>query len=345
MPTALRAACAIGALALLLQPAGAAARYTLVVLSHADRSVYELDPDSGRILHRVQLPADPRDAAISPDGNQIYVSLPAAGTIQTIDARSFTLAGRIDSRAFAARPAPAGLALTSDGTTLYAGAGDGLVEVDLASHLTRRWERGLLPDGLFQIQPGSDWLYFPTGNTNRVIVFDTSTHRRTAVLRVNGDPADVGFAPNGDVWFSEDRDGTATVASSMTHRVQQVVRTGGRGASRIAVSPDGRYVAVTHAASQDVALIDARARRLLGVVATGRGPGFPVFSADSARLFVMNRGAGDVAVVDVSRRTVVARWKAGTDPFGGGLRYLAHPQPPAAVAGGAPARRPGHPLH
>jgi YVTN family beta-propeller protein len=45
-----------------------------------------------------------------------------------------------------------------------------------------------------------------------------------------------------------------------------------------------------------------------------------LFSPDSSKLYVMNSGSGDVAVIDVKSRAVVARHKVGTDPFGGALK-------------------------
>ena len=52
-------------------------------------------------------------------------------------------------------------------------------------------------------------------------------------------------------------------------------------------------------------------------VQLGRGPGFPLFSPDSSKLYVLNSGSGDVAVIDMKTRAVTARYKVGTDPFGG----------------------------
>ncbi len=330
---------ALGALALVLMPPAAAApRYAVIALSHADHTVYELDPDSGAILHHVVVPGEPGAAAIAPDGGTIYVTMPTRGSIQAIDARTFSLAGRIDSRYFTPRRATASglgsLDLNSAGTKLYVGVGQpsaaSLVEVDLKSRLTRKFDLGLKGGQAFQIQPGTDWLYYPFREADRVVVFDTTLGRRTATFPVKGGPGSVGFAPNGDVWFHGDRDGTVTIVSSMTNRIQRVLRTGGRGAGRIAVSPDGHYAASTRAGSQEVVLIDARTKRVLGSVRTGKGPAFPLFSPDGARLFVMTSGDGAIVVIDVTARKVTARWKVGTDPFGGGLRYLARRRPPAA---------------
>ena len=52
----------------------------------------------------------------------------------------------------------------------------------------------------------------------------------------------------------------------------------------------------------------------------GKGPGFPLFSPDSTKLYVMNSGEGDVAVIDVATQKVIARHKVGVNPFGGAVK-------------------------
>jgi YVTN family beta-propeller protein len=76
-----------------------------------------------------------------------------------------------------------------------------------------------------------------------------------------------------------------------------------------------------------VALIDARTKQVAATIPLGRGPGFPVFSPDGSRLYVMNSGGGDVAVIDTVEKRVVARHKVGVNPFGGGLRTSASSPP------------------
>jgi YVTN family beta-propeller protein len=316
------AAALVGAVAL-LRPAAAASRFTLIVLSHGNHTVYEVDPDSGRTLHTVVVPGAPDDAAIAPDGRTIYVTIP--GAVTTIDAGTFRASGTLASLPRSATPN--GLALTDDGTTLYAGVEGGgqssLIAVDVATKKTRTVETGLAGGASFGIQPGSNKLYYPFPAKNTMLAFDSDAGEKLATVPVKGGPADVGFAPNGDVWVQGDGDGSVAVVSSFTDKVQQVIRTTGRGAGRIAVSPSGQYAASTHAGSQDVTVFNARTRQVSGTVHLGQGPAFPVFSADSTKLFVMNRGAGDVAVIDTRQLKVIARWKIGREPFGGGLRYFA----------------------
>jgi YVTN family beta-propeller protein len=105
--------------------------------------------------------------------------------------------------------------------------------------------------------------------------------------------------------------------------VKAVIPTGGTGAGRIAVSPDGKFAASTHSGSGDVALIDTATRSVVAAIPLGKGPGFPLFSPDSAKLYVMNAGEGDVAVIDVAAKKVSARHKVGVNPFGGAIRPVA----------------------
>ena len=219
------------------------------------------------------------------------------------------------------------MALTSDGGKLYIGVENaevpGVVVYDVkAGRVLRKIDLLLRGGHYLQIQPKTDKLYYPFRNDNRVVVVDTKTDRITGIIPVEGGPVGVAFAPNGEVWIHEDGDGSVTVIDSAADRVTKVIPTGGKGAGRMAVSPDGRYAASTHSDSEDVAVIDAAAKTIAATVKIGKGPGFPVFSPDSATLYVMNSGMGDVVAVDLKTMSVAKRHKVGTDPFGGGLRVV-----------------------
>ena len=53
----------------------------------------------------------------------------------------------------------------------------------------------------------------------------------------------------------------------------------------------------------------------------GRGPGFPLFSPASDKLYVMNSAMGDLVVLDLRTMAEEARYEVGVDPFGGTIRY------------------------
>jgi YVTN family beta-propeller protein len=335
------AAFALAGTALLI---GQGPGHTLIVLSHNNHTAYEVNMSNGQILHEFVAPDQAHEAAISADGTTIYASVPAAALVEIIDARTFKEKGRIETDYFKRSPqarragrdgsppgppntsaSPHGMALNNDGSKLYIGTENadvsGVVVYDTRAGKVLKKIDLLLEGGHYlAIQPGTDKLYYPHRTDNRVVVIDTKTDRITKIIPVAGGPVGVAFAPNGEVWLHEDGDGSVTVLDSKKDEVIKIIQTGGTGAGRMAVSPDGRYAASPHGTTQDVAIIDAVNKTVLTNLKIGKGPGFPVFSPDSTKLYVMESGNGDVVVVDVKALTVSARYKIGTDPIGGGLR-------------------------
>lgn len=309
--------------------------HTILVLSHRNHTAYELDPESGKILHEYKAPNQPHEATVSPDGRRVFVAVPQGPTVDVLEGETLQRVARVESPEFSRTPvqtpngpnssaAPHGIAVTEDGAKVYVGLENadvpGVVVIDAKANKVVRKIDLLLQGGHYlAIQPKTGKLYYPHRDDDRVVVLDTKTDRVLRIVPVKGGPVGVAFRPNGEVWLHEDGDGSVTVLDA-NDKVVQVIPTGGTGAGRIAVSPDGKYAASTHGGTQDVALIDTESRAVVASVKLGRGPGFPLFSPDSTRLYVMNSGSGDVAVIDVKSRAVTARHKVGTDPFGGALK-------------------------
>ena len=121
--------------------------------------------------------------------------------------------------------------------------------------------------------------------------------------------------------------GVVTVIDGKKDEVSKVIQTEGKGAGRMAVSPDGKWAASTHATSEDVAVIDAMKKEVVANVRIGKGPGFPVFSPDSTKLFSMNYYEDNVTVIDLAQLKVVATYPVGKGPFGGGIRFRSEGRP------------------
>jgi YVTN family beta-propeller protein len=321
------------AAAVVAAPALAAAQpHTIVALSHSDNTAYELDPDSGKILNTFTAVNQPHEGVASADGKTFYAAIPNGPHVVILDATTFKERWKIESEFFrSSRPngsaSPHGIAMTSDGSKLYVGLENadvpGIVVYDTKANKVLKKIDVVLAGGHFlAIQPKTDKLYYPMREDNRVLVIDTKTDKIVKIIPIEGGPVGVGFAPNGDVWIHNDRDGAVHVIDGSKDAVVKTLINLGKGAGRMAVSPDGKWAASTHGGTQDVAIINAVTKEVTATVAIGRGPGFPVFSPDSSKLYVMNSGAGDVAVIDLGAMKVTARHKVGVNPFGGGLRLL-----------------------
>src|SRR6266700_7733869 len=81
-----------------------ASDHTLIVLSHTNHTVYELDPATGKVLHEFVAPDQPHEAAITADGGTIFASIPMAAFVEIIDGRTFNEKGRIESEYFKRTP-------------------------------------------------------------------------------------------------------------------------------------------------------------------------------------------------------------------------------------------------
>jgi YVTN family beta-propeller protein len=320
--------------------------HTLIALSHATHGVYELDPATGKILQQFIAPGELHEAAISPDGRTIFVSVPGERLVEIIDATTFKEKGRIETELFKrSKPRPGqegpgrrgmsawphGLALNNDGSKLYVSLEDadvpGFVVYDVKTgKATKKIDTELRGGHYMQVQPGSDKMYFPHSNDNRVVVVDTKTDKITKVIPVQGRPVGIAFAPNREVWVQGDEDGSVTVIDSKTDEVVKVIQTDGKkGEGRIAVSPDGRWVGSTHVASGDVTIIDGQTKKVVATIPLGKGQLTPHFSPDSTKLYVLNADDA-LCVVDVTTAKVIARSKLESGPFGlgGGVRVRAN---------------------
>ena len=169
-----------------------------------------------------------------------------------LETAGFTEIGRIESPFFKSSRAngsasPHGIALTGDGNKLYIG----LENADSPDRRLRHegeqgppQNRRRAPGWHFlAIQPGTDKLYYPMRDDNRVLVIDTKTDAITKIITVNGGPVGVGFAPNGEVWIHCDGDGSVAVIDGKRDSVVATVKNLGQGPGRTAVSAtaNGRH--------------------------------------------------------------------------------------------------------
>jgi YVTN family beta-propeller protein len=317
--------------AVFLGPFFAAAQpHTVVALSHTDFTAYEIDPASGAVLKTFKAAEQPHEGVASPDGSTYYVAVPNGPHVAVLDGATFAQKAIVASPYFtSSRPnksaSPHGIAVTDDGRRVYVGLENadvpGIVVIDTATNTVLKKIDVVLKGGHFlAMQPRTGKLYYPMREDHRVLVLDTATDTIVKIIPIEGGPVGVGFAPNGEVWIHNDHDGAVHIIDSRTDTVVHTMKNLGTGAGRMAVSADGRFAASTHGGTEDVALIDARARTVLARIPLGKGPAFPIFSPDGGKLYVMSYGTGDLAVIDTATRRVVARHKAGVTPFGGSLR-------------------------
>ena len=92
----------------------------------------------------------------------------------------------------------------------------------------------------------------------------------------------------------------------------------GRAPAGVAAHPDGTTVFVAERDDDSVAVVDARARRVMARVRVGNHPFALLYDAPRSRLYALNVQSNDVSVVDmreIRRPAVIATVKVGKAPY------------------------------
>lgn len=84
----------------------------------------------------------------------------------------------------------------------------------------------------------------------------------------------------------------------------------------VAVSPDGKAIAIGDAASGGALLLDSATLKVTAKIAAAATPGGVVWSSTGTKLFLADQEASAVDVIDVVHRRVVARIPVGQGPYG-----------------------------
>ncbi len=283
--------------ALALSPDG-----RLLVTSGLTRELVVVDPRSGAILQRVAFPAGTVPAAapvsegildvdrkaqlsytgltFSPDGTRIYLAN-VGGDIKVFAVDRKRAVSPLTSFALPAANAPgraneipAGLALSADGTKLYVAGNlsNTLIELDAGSgRLLRQWPVGVAPFAVVLAQgkayvsnwggrrPDADSATGPIGRGGRVRVDERSIASEGSVSIIA-----LGAAP------------AAAAAKEIV--------LGPHACAEVA-SPDGRWVVVASAGSDELAVIDTRRDEVAERLTARQRPGDPFGAQPDALAF------------------------------------------------------------
>src|SRR5438067_8204197 len=218
----------------------------------------------------------------SPAPSLVFVSNELARTITVIDAATRRPISQIPVPG-----RPRGIAVTSDGRTLFvalsdtlrmrAGPADGIIAIDIATQrIVERLPAGTDPEQ-FALSPDRRWIYASNEDAGTATALDVQARRIGAHFVV-------GLEPEG-----------------------------------VAVSPDGRWVYVTGETSNTVTVIDTRSQRVVASFLVDSRPRAATFSADGRTAYVTAEIGRSLTVVDVATHTpvaIIAITDSGAKPVG-----------------------------
>lgn len=357
--------CVLGVLVFYPAANAFAEDHTVIVLSHDDHTVYDMDPSSGKILHQVQLDGAPTSAVFSWDEQSLFVSVPDQGYISVVDLRTFKEASRLTRPEFKATSDTTAvldaLATTPDYQKLYVSVPGGLEVFNqqlLVLNPEYKQQETKIPlpgkDGRYMLVQGpSDKLYYAFRKDNQVAVIDTKNDKVLKIIPVKGGPTDVTFFVGDEAWVTA-ADGSISIIDTNKDEVVKTIKTDGKGDGRITVAHDLRFIATTHEDSGTVSILQPVTKEVVATLKIAGKSLSPAFAPTgggvyhgygtsentsaypaTAQLYVAAQSG--ISIVDLEKMSVTAHHEVGKGELAALIHY-AYPDAFAPPREGAATR-------
>jgi len=290
--------------------------YVANTANYSGNTVSVIDIPTSLAITTIPVGTGPYGVAVSPNGNQVYVSNSASENVSVIDTASSSVVATIPVQS-----SPAYVAFTPDGTSAYvANYGSNSVSViDTASRTvvaTVPVQSG--PAGVAMALTSKGTFAYVTNyfsNTVSVIAVGSSP-TVVQTIPVGTGPQGVAVAPNSSQAYVDSLlSNTVSVISVATNQVTATIPVG-NGPQGVAFTPDGSFAYVANTGSNTVSVIDTASA---SVVATAAGFNVPfgvAVTADGTSAYVANQNANNVSVIATASNTITGTVAVGSGPQG-----------------------------
>jgi YVTN family beta-propeller protein len=293
-------------------------RGTVWVANEDGASLTAIDAARNEVLTTLTGIEGPHNLQASPDGRSVWAVSGHESQAVMVDAADFSLHGAV-----ATGKEPAHVVVTPDGRTVYTtnGADDTVSAIDVATmKQVATVPVGPFPHGL-RPSPDGRWVYVANAKGTTVSVIDTVKNARVADIEVGKAPVQIAFSPDGRFAYASLNGENAVAKIDVARRTLVTHAMVGVGPIQTYVSPDGRYLLVANQGTEKrpsttVSIVETASFKVVGTVETGRGAHGVVVDPSSRHAYVTNIYGGEVAVLDLAQRKVVARIPVGEKPNG-----------------------------
>ena len=269
---------------------------TVVVVNSDSGSVSAIDTASGTTLDEIPVGRDPRCLTLGPDDQHLYVTNHASATLTMLDIHPLAL-----HAALRVGPDPYGVVADPNGRLVYVAA------------------------------TGAD----------RIDVVDTELVEVVDTIAVEARPRGLALSPDGThLYVTHQLSGAVSVIDLSERRVLQVIDTGAESnrAQRIVLHPSTNRAYLPHIRSNVtnphllfdttlfpvLSVIDLETNRhllheRLDLSVVDRPVNLPfdvALSSDGQRAYIVYLGSGDMSVIELASRTVLAHLEVGDGPRG-----------------------------
>jgi YVTN family beta-propeller protein len=292
-----------------------------------------IDAQTHRVTRTIALGKRPRGAAISPDGETLYVALsgsPRAGP--GVDERQLPPPDRTadgigvvsltELRLMRVLPSgtdPEQVAVSHDGALLFVANEDDaratVIDVK-AGAIVESFAVGGEPEGI-AVQPLADRVWVTSEADGHVYVIDWVAHRVVARIEAGARPRSIAFSPDGlRAYVPCENSGTVAVIDTATLKVIATIQLEGARAMGAAVAPASPRLYVTTGRSRRLVTIDTDSGDVLHATDVGERPWGVAVDPGRGLVYTANGPSNDVSVVDINRQSIVATIPVGANPWG-----------------------------
>jgi YVTN family beta-propeller protein len=288
-----------------LSGAARTARPMVYVPNTLSDSVQLIDPATYTVVDRFSTGREPQHVVPSWDLKTLWVNDDLGNDLVPIDPKTGKAGKRVPVED------PYNLYFTPDGAHALVMA-ERLRRIDVRDPRTMEFQRSLkVPcQGINHADYSADQTFFVASCefSGKLLVIDKEATRVRKVIDLNAIKTPGATTPHEAMHMhGSPKQGLAPGASAMPQDVR--------------LTPDGRYFLAADMLRNGVWVIDAATLKYSRFLPTGMGAHGIYPSRDAKRLFVANRDAGSVSVLDAHTLKQVARWKVpgGGSPDMGGV--------------------------
>ncbi|HEY6491375.1 MAG: YncE family protein [Terracidiphilus sp.] len=155
-----------------------------------------------------------------------------------------------------------------------------------------------------------EYAYVTNGAGNTVSIYDVVNVRLDREVQVGINPLAVVASPTRNEVYvlnagAEGTQGSVTILNAEKNTIAATIPVRRRPLA-LAVDPDGAFAYVANSVSNNVSVLDLKARREVGAIGTGEEPAAVRVAPDGKTLVVANRRGNSVSLIDPATRRVRA---------------------------------------
>jgi YVTN family beta-propeller protein len=254
----------------------------LAVTGRGSSNVVFVDTDSRRVVADVLVGREPHVPTFTPDGKEAWVTVRGRDYIAVIDTASLAVKAQIRTV-----NGPSMVWFSPDGRLAYVGSQKEptVAMIDVASRRTIRTTQVVGPFSPFiKLSPDGKELWITHKTVDKVSALDAETFGVLKVIDVGPRPNHVEFVTVGGqprVYVTigktnlpgDQRGGeNVWVIDRQSKAVVKTFGTGGKEAHGIWADETGRWIYIGHEVSDDVAVVDTAADRVVATIPVGKRP-------------------------------------------------------------------------